>query len=122
MTSNDSLGIANEIINKFIPSLGTDRTACLGFFGDDSSLFFHGDQLENKDQISEFLEQLPSSVFLVEGYEVQSVPNTQLWTMMVVFGKAVIGDTGAKFFSTIYVEAIPTEKIAKIVYMTMDFN
>ena len=122
MAQNDSLGIAMAIVNKFFPLLGTNLDQAMMFYDNSASLFFEGNQMNGKEQILQFFHSLPSMTFAVDGYEVQTVPGTSLWTMVVIFGKLLIQDKGGSFHSTLFVEASTQNKVARITYHSLTIN
>lgn len=117
--SPDSVGIASAIVNVFFKSLNEDRKTAATFFGEDGTLFFQGETVTGQNNILEFFNSLPSISLRVTGYEVQTVPQSDLWSMVIVIGTSQIGEENSKIFhSSAYVEARTSDHTAFIRYFS----
>ncbi|KAK8889471.1 hypothetical protein M9Y10_034218 [Tritrichomonas musculus] len=117
--SPDSLGIAKVIVDTFMRSIGSNNNEAINFFGDDGTLFFNGQTITGKSNILSFLDSLPKLSIRVTGYEVQTVPQSNLWSMVVIIGTSQIGDDNFKtFHSSAYVEARTSDHKAFIRYFS----
>ena len=116
----DSLGIADAIIQNFFPSLqqASNRENAISFFGDDASLYFQGTTVTGKQNIYQFLSSLPDLTFNITGYEVQTVPQSDLWSMLIVFG-TMQNEHVQTFHSSVYVEARKSDQTAFIRYFSL---
>ena len=115
----DSIGIAKAIVEVFFTALNEDRAQAVSFFGDDGTLFFQGDTVTGKDDILEYLNGLPNLSIRITGYEVQTVPQSDLWSIVIVIGTSQIGDENSKtFHSSAFVEARTSDQTAFIRYFS----
>lgn len=117
--SPDSIGVAEAIVHNFFKLLNDDHNQAASFFGEDGTLFFQGETITGQNEICEFLDNLGNISLRVTGYEVQTVPQSNLWSMVVVIGTSQIGEETSKVFhSSAYVEARTSDKTAFIRYFS----
>lgn len=115
----DSVGIGQTILLQYFPHFMESHNEVLHFYGSNSVLCWNGENYNGIEEIREFFNQLPEISFQVSGFEVQTVPNTSLWTMLIVFGTSEApGNIIRDFHSTFYIESDPNEKRAIIRYHT----
>jgi len=114
----DSNGVAQTIILEYFQSMMGDRSDVISFYGHNAVLFWKGQEFSGNVEISAFLNSLPETItFQISGFEVQTVPNTDLWTMLVVFGtyqepRSKLSD----FHCTFIIDSKTDEKTAFIRY------
>lgn len=118
--SNDSLGIGQTILLQYFPLFMQRHEEALKFYGGNAVLCWDGENHSGIEEIKEFFNQLPEISFQISGFEVQTVPNSSLWTMLVVFGTyEAPGNIIRDFHSTFYIESDQNEKKAIIQYQTL---
>ena len=117
--SPDSVGIGQTIIIRYFPLFMKSHEEVLDFYGSSSVLCWDGENHNGLEEIKEFFNDLPAISFQISGFEVQTVPNSSLWTMLVVFGSCEApGNIIRDFHSTFYIECDQNEKKAIIQYQT----
>ncbi|KAK8875883.1 NTF2- export protein 2 [Tritrichomonas musculus] len=117
--SPESLGIGQTIVLNYFPLFMKSPNEVLQFYGNNSVLTWNGTNLNGIDEIRNFFGQLQNISFQVSGFEVQTVPNTSLWTMLVVFGTSEApGNIIRDFHSTFYIQSDPNVKKGIIRYHT----
>jgi hypothetical protein len=115
----DSLGIAQALVESFFPKLAqiSDRSEAVTFYGEGATLYFQGNERTGRQAIHEYLAGLPPMSLNVTGYEVQTVPGSDLWSMVIVIGSVQIGgDKVMSFHSSVYVESRCSDQTAFIRY------
>lgn len=117
--SPESLGIGQTIVLNYFPLFMKSPNEVLQFYGNNSVLTWNGTNLNGIDEIRNFFGQLQNISFQVSGFEVQTVPNTSLWTMLVVFGTSEApGNIIRDFHSTFYIQSDLNVKKGIIRYHT----
>jgi hypothetical protein len=114
----DSLGVARTLVDSFFPALAEDRDTAISFYGESSVLYFQGDQASGIAEIANYLQALPPFSLRIGGYEVQTVPGSDLWSMVVVIGSIQVNGQTKAFHSSLYVEARRQDQTAFVRYHT----
>lgn len=119
--SDHSLGIAQTIVLRYFPQFMENHSNVIQYYGSQSVLHWGGVDYTGTMEIETFLKGLPESTIQVGGFEVQTVPNTTLWTMLIVFGTMNMNHSTRDFHSTFYIESNEDANKALIRYHTFDF-
>ena len=120
LVSPDTLGIAKKLADDFFSSFKNDAGGALYFFSDDASVFFDNQTLTGTENIRKAFEQLQNVSFRVNAYEAQTVPQSNLWSMIVMVGTAMSQQGAIKsFHSTFYVDANRENNTAFIRYFSV---
>jgi hypothetical protein len=114
----DSLGIARTLVDSFFPALAEDRETAVSFYGESATLYFQGEQVSGLADIAGYLSNLPPFTLRIGGYEVQTVPGSDLWSMIVVIGSIQVNGQTKAFHSSLYVEARREDQTAFVRYHT----
>ncbi|OHT04835.1 hypothetical protein TRFO_27629 [Tritrichomonas foetus] len=116
---HDSVAIAQTIAVQYFPAFMRSHDEVLGFYSNNAVLTWNGQNLSGKSEIHQYFKTLPEVSIQVAGFEVQTVPGTNLMTMLVVFGSIEApGNLIRDFHSTFYIESMPEKKEALIRYHT----
>lgn len=118
--SPETIGIGQALVQDFFPKLESDRESAISSFGNDAVLFFQGQERTGGDQIADFIRNLPSISLKISAYEAQTVPNSDLWSMIVVMGSISFeGESKIhNFHSAVYVESRTEDHTAFIRYQS----
>lgn len=82
-----SVSIAQKIVKDYFQTVMGHRSDVLMYYAHDAYLQWDGKDYHGHGEIQSFFEQLPAQVtFYITGFDVQSVSETDLLTMLVVFG------------------------------------
>ena len=113
----ESQSVAHALFTNYFKQFQEDPLSILPFFGKDSTLFWNGEAYRGIDEIRRFLEVCPKIEFEIRGYDVQSVPGTDLWSMLVVYGYTkAYGRHTTRFQTTFYVESRTRDHVGFIRY------
>lgn len=120
--SPDSFGIAKFIVERFLPDFSEDPSRISDWYGEGATLCYCGQQAKGRAAISGLLSQLPKTSIRVDGWEVQTVPDSNLWSMIIVIGMMKDVDTGkmGNFHSSFYVESRSDDHKAFIRYHALN--
>lgn len=116
----NSIAIGQKLVMDYFQTLMGSRDDILSYYGHDAVLNWNGDESIGHEEIQNFLFDLaPTITFQITGFEVQTVPDTDLWTMLVVYGSyQPPNDKMRDFHSSFFVEARTEDQTAFIRYHT----
>jgi hypothetical protein len=100
-----SLGIAQTIVSDYFFKLANARGEVLEFYGANASLIWDNTTCDGIASIRSFIEQMPVSSFVINSYNVQTVPDTNLWTMVIVTGTFVVPGSTQSFHATFVIDS-----------------
>jgi hypothetical protein len=123
--SPHSAGIAQRLVEDFFPWIATDKDRAADFYSETASLSWNGQEMTSSahsDDIRLFLRTLPDLKINITGYNVQTVPSMEEWSMIVVIGTMIFPDGLRNFHSTFYVKADMTAPRASIQFQTMSLT
>ena len=125
VVSEDSYGVAHAIINTsgFLEKFISGDRSIEDFYGQQSCLNCNGNEIRGRENIGTFIESNAQQgmSLAVKGWEVQTVPGSDLWSMVVAFGSIQNGNgTTNNFHSTLYVESRRIDKTAFVRYHTFN--
>lgn len=124
VVSEDSYGVANAIMtNAFLEKFIAGDNSIAVFYGQQSCLNCNGTEHHGREAISAFIESqaVQGTTLEVKGWEVQTVPGSDLWSMIVAFGSLMSCDgSTTNFHSTLYVESKSADKTAFVRYHTFN--
>ena len=84
-----SIAVAQKIVKDFFQTImSTNRPAVISFYAHDAVLFWDGQEFQGHSEINEFyMNELPQSAsFQIAGFDVQTVPQSEILTLLVVWG------------------------------------
>jgi hypothetical protein len=100
-----SLGIAQTIVSQYLFRLTNARGKVLQFYGSNSSLIWDSTTCDGIASIRAFISQMPMYNFVINGYNVQTIPETNLWTMVIVTGSVVAPGFTRSFHATFIIDS-----------------
>ena len=119
----DSYGVAKALVCDFMNKFGSSPAEAAEYFGQGATLFYQGTQTQGRDNIRQFLESKGRLSLTVNGWEVQTVPGSDLWSMVIAIGSVIDLSSGqsASFHSAFYVESIRSEHRGFIRYQAFNY-
>ena len=114
--SADSNGVAQALVTDFMSKIGSDVEEAAQFYGEDAVLNFKGRVSQGRDAIRSFLQTKQGMSLDVAAWDVQSVPGSDSWTMVVVMGRMTSDGRNMPFHSAFYVESRSDDNTAFIRY------
>jgi hypothetical protein len=100
-----SLGIAQTVVSQYFFKLMNARGEVLQFYGSNASLIWDSTTCDGIASISAFINQIPVCNFVINGYNVQTVPETALWTIVIVTGTIVAPGVTRGFHATFIIDS-----------------
>jgi hypothetical protein len=95
-----SLAIGQTIILDYFDRLSKQPDTAIDFYGETSSLVWDGSEFNGVSEIREALKDKQMH-YQIGSATVQTVPNTTLWTLLIVTGTY---DDGPRFHASFYLE------------------
>ena len=115
-----AIGIGQRLAGDYFQLFMEKREAVVRFYEPDAVLTWEGAEYKGRMEIMKFLQRLPHQTFQVTSYDVQYVPNTDFFVMIVVTGTVQAPNHFGDFHSTFYCSASRKENKAFIKFQTFD--
>ena len=122
--SDISVAVAQKIVKDYFQTLMGNRASAILFYAPDAVLVWDGNEYQGHEEIQEFFNNMEASTtFQIAGFDVQSVPNTDVLTMVIIWGSYNEARSKmATFYSTMSIEANAEEAKALIKYHNFSSN
>ena len=123
--SEVSIAVAQKVVKDYFQTLmAEDRDKVLVFYAHDSVLYWDGREYQGHEEIRQFLQDLPlSASFQIGGFDVQTVPQTDILTMLVVWGTYCSPSSKISVFHSVFcIDANMEESKAVIKYQNVSIN
>lgn len=111
-----SISVAQKIVRDYFQAIMGNRSDVIMFYCHDAVLHWDGTDYIGLGEIQAFFDQLEKQVtFQIVGFDVQTIPDTDIYTMLVVYGSYLVpGARMQDFHSTFYIECRTSDGTAVI--------